>query len=114
MARRLISDLRLASLVAVIRFAGLSWSHGGVVDKLQKMLPKASNDSELLAVLLESIKLVRESCLQLLTGNVGKLGLCNEGLRLSTDKLLFENHDAGAVGLLVFKLSNLICDLLLA
>lgn len=58
-----MSDLRFASLVAVISFAGLSWSHRGVVDQLQKMLSEASDDGELLAVLLKGIKLVRESCL---------------------------------------------------
>ena len=78
------------------------------------MLAKASNDGKLLAVLLKSIELIRESCLELLACNVGKLSLCNEGLCLSTDKLLFEYNDAGAVGLLVFKLGDLIGDLLLA
>ena len=63
MGREQMSDLRLASLVAVISFAGFSWSHRGVVDKLQKMLSEASNDGELLTVLLESIELVRKSCL---------------------------------------------------
>ncbi len=83
-----MSDLRFASLVAVISFTGLSWSHGGIVNELQKMLPKASNDGELLAVLLESIELVSERRLELLTGDVGELGLCNERLCLSTDKFL--------------------------
>ena len=58
-----MSDLRLASLIAIISFTGLSWSHWGVVDKFQKMLSEASNDGELLTVLLESIELVSESCL---------------------------------------------------
>lgn len=58
-----MSDLRLASFIAVISFAGLSWSNWGVVNKLQKMLSEASNDGELLTVLLESIELVSESCL---------------------------------------------------
>ena len=58
-----MSDLRLAGLIAVISFTGLSWSHGSIVNKLQKMLSKASNDGELLAVLLESIELVSKSCL---------------------------------------------------
>ena len=107
-------DLRLASLVAVIRLAGLSWRHWGVVDKLQEVFSEASNDSELLAVLLQSIELVSESCLELLTGDVGKLSLCNEGLCLGADKLLFKNNDTGAVRLLVFELSDLIGDLLLA
>ena len=78
------------------------------------MLAKASNDSKLLTVLLKSVELICESCLELLTGDVGKLSFGNEGLGLSTDKLLLENNDAGAVGLLVLKLSNLIGDLLLA
>ena len=78
------------------------------------MLAKASNDGKLLAVFLKSIELIGESCLELLTGDVGKLGFCNEGLGLSTDKLLLENNDARAVRLLVFELSNLIGDLLLA
>lgn len=58
-----MSDIRLASLVAIISFASLSWSHWGIVDKLQKMLSESSNDGELLAMLLESIELVSESCL---------------------------------------------------
>ena len=78
------------------------------------MLAESSNDSKLLAVLLKSIELIRESCLELLTGDVGKLSFCNEGFCLSTDKLLLEDNDAGAVRLLVLQLSNLIGDLLLA
>ena len=109
-----LSDLRLACLVAVISFTSLSWGHWGVINKLQKVLAKAGNDGKLLAVLFESIKLIGESRLELLASNVGKLGLCNERLCLSTDKLLFENNDAGAVRLLILKLSDLICDLLFA
>ena len=109
-----MSNLRLASLIAVVSFTGLSWSYWGVVDKFQKVLAKASNDGKLLAMLLKSVELIGESCLELLTGNVGKLRFCNEGLGLSTDKLLLENNDAGAVRLLVLELSNLIGDLLLA
>lgn len=109
-----MADLRLASLVAVIGFTGLPRSHRRIVDKLQKVLSEASNDGELLAVLLEGIELVSESCLELLAGDVGKLRLCYEGFCLSTDKLLFEYNDAGAVGFLVLKLSDLIGDLLLA
>ena len=78
------------------------------------MLPEAGNDGELLTVLLESIELVSESSLELLTSDIGKLSFCDKGLCLSTDKFLFENNDAGAVGLLVFELSDLIGDLLLA
>ena len=78
------------------------------------MLPEASNDGKLLAMLLESIELVSESSLELLTSDIRKLSLRDEGLCLSTDKLLLENNDAGAVRLLVFELSDLIRDLLLA
>ena len=78
------------------------------------MLAEASNDGELLAVLLKSVELISESCLELLTGNVGKLGFCDKGFCLSTDKLLLENNDARAVRLLVLELGNLISDLLLA
>lgn len=78
------------------------------------MLAEASNDGKLLAVFLQSVELIGESCLELLTGDVGKLSFCNERLCLSTDKLLFKNDDARAVRLLVLELSNLISDLLLA
>ena len=78
------------------------------------MLPEASNDGKLLAVLLEGIELVSESGLELLTSDIRKLGFCNKRFCLSTDELLFKNNDAGAVRLLVLELSNLIGDLLLA
>ena len=78
------------------------------------MLSVASNDGELFAVLAKSIKLVGISSLQLLTGDVGELGLSDKGLGLSTDKLLLENNDLWGVWLLVLELSNLIGDLLLA
>lgn len=109
-----MSHLRLASLIAVICFTGLSWSYGGIIDKLQKVLPESSNDSKLLAVLLKSIELISEGCLELLTGDVGKLSFCDKRFCLSTDKLLLENNDAGAIRLFVLELSNLIGDLLLA
>lgn len=78
------------------------------------MLSEASNDGELLAVFLESIELVGESRLQLLTSDIGKLSLCDKGLGFSTNKLLLKNDNAGAVGLLILQLRNLIGDLLLA
>ena len=106
-------NIRLASLVAIVRGAGLAGSHRSVVNELQQVLAVASNNSELLAVLTKSIKLVCESGLQLLTGNVGKLGLGNEGLGLSTDELLLKNNNPGRVGLLVLELGNLVGDLLL-
>ena len=42
------------------------------------------------------------------------MGLSDQGLGLSTDKLLLENDDLGRVWILVLKLSDLIGDLLLA
>jgi hypothetical protein len=42
------------------------------------------------------------------------LSLSDEGLGLSTDKLLLENDNLGRVGFLVLELSDLVGDLLLA
>lgn len=107
-------NLRLASLVTIVSLTGLSGSDGSVVDKLEQVLSVAGNDGQLLAVLAHGIELVRESSLELLTGDVGELSLCDEGLGLSAYKLLLEDNNLGRVGLLVLQLSNLIGDLLLA
>jgi hypothetical protein len=68
-------NLRLASLVAVVCVSGLSRGDGGVVNELQEVLAVSSNDGHLLRVLTESVELVGEGSLQLLTGDVGELGL---------------------------------------
>mgnify|MGYP001168577044 CR=1 FL=1 len=68
-------NLRLASLVTVVCVSGLARGDGSVVDELQQVLTEASDDGHLLRVLTESIELVGEGSLQLLTGDVGKLGL---------------------------------------
>ena len=81
-------DNRLGCLVAVICVASLAGSDGVVVDQLEKMFSVASDNCKLLAVLAEGVELVGESSLELLTGDVGKLGLGNEGFCLSTDELL--------------------------
>ena len=78
------------------------------------MLSVTGNDGDFLAVLAESIELVGKSRLELLAGDVGKLGLCDERLGLCADEFLLENNDTGAVGLLVFELRDLVRDLLLA
>lgn len=109
-----VLDDGLGSLVAVVGLAGLAGGDRGVVDELEEVLAVASNDGHLLAVLTESVKLVGESSLQLLAGDVGELSLSDERLGLSTDKLLLENDNLGAVGLLVLQLGDLVCDLLLA
>lgn len=107
-------NLRLAGLISVVGLTGLAWSHGGIVNELEEVLAEASDDGELLAVLTESIELVGESRLELLTGDVGQLRLGHQRLGFGTDKLLLEDDNARAVGLLVLELSDLIGDLLLA
>ena len=109
-----VLDDGLGGLVAVVGLAGLAGSDRGVVDELEEVLAVASNDGHLLAVLTESVELVGESSLQLLTGDVGELSLSDERLGLSADKLLLKNNNLGAVGLLVLELSDLVGDLLLA
>ena len=110
----MMRNLRLAGLVAVVGSAGLARGDGGVVNQLQEVLAVAGDDGHLLRVLTESIKLVVEGSLQLLTSNVGKLGLCDQRLGLGADKLLLEDDNLGRVGLLVLELSDLVSDLLLA
>ena len=107
-------ELRFARLVSVVRVAGFAGSNWGVVDELQKVFSVTSNDSNFLAMLTESIELVRERRLELLTGDVRKLCLCNKGFRFGPDEFLLKNNDAGAVGFLVFELRDLVGDLLLA
>jgi hypothetical protein len=109
-----ILDDGLGGLVAVVGLAGLAGGDRGVVDQLKEVLAVAGDDGHLLAVLAERIELVGEGGLQLLTGDVGELGLGDERLGLGTDKLLLEDDDLGAIGLLVLELSNLVGDLLLA
>lgn len=65
------NNLRLASFISIICLASLAWSDGGVVNELEEMLSKAGNDREFLAMLTQGIKLIGESGLQFLTGDVG-------------------------------------------
>ena len=109
-----VLDDGLGGLVAVVGLASLTRGDRGVVDQLEKVLAVAGDDGHLLAVLAERIELVGEGGLQLLAGDVGELGLSDERLGLGADKLLLEDNDLGAVGLLVLELSNLVGDLLLA
>jgi hypothetical protein len=106
--------LRLGGLVAVVGLAGLAGGDRGVVDELEQVLSVASNDGELLAVLAHGVELVGEGGLELLAGDVGQLGLGDQGLGLGADKLLLENNNLGGVGLLVLQLGDLVGDLLLA
>lgn len=108
-----MQNIRLAGLIAIIGIPGLTRSNGSVINELEKMLSKASDDRELLTVLADGIELVIERSLQLLAGNVGELSLSDEGLGFGADKLLLEYNDPRRVGLLVLQLCDLICDLLL-
>lgn len=77
------------------------------------MLPVPGNHSDLLTVLLERIKLVRKRSLDLLSRNIRQLRFSNETLRLGPNELLLEHNDLGRVGVLVFKLRNLVGNFLL-
>lgn len=77
------------------------------------MLAEPSDDGELLAVLTESIELVGEGRLELLTGNVRQLSLSDQRLSFSANQFLLKNNDSGTVGLLVFELGDLVSYLLL-
>jgi hypothetical protein len=109
-----VLDDSLGGFVAVVGLAGLAWGDWGIVDELKEVLSVTGNDSNLLTVLLEGVELVLKGGLQLLTGNVGKLGLSNKGFGFSADKFLLEDDNLWGVWLLVLKLSNLVGDLLLA
>ena len=65
-------------------------------------------------MLTEGVELVGVGGLELLAGDVGKLGFGNKGLGFSADELLFEDDNLGGIGLFVFELGNLVGDLLLA
>lgn len=107
-------NLRLRGLVPVVCLASLPGSNRGIVNEFQKMLPIASNDSKLLAVLAHSVELVGESSLELLASDVRQLCFSNQRLGLGTHKLLLKNNNLRRVGLFVLQLSNLVGDLLLA
>ena len=107
-------DSRLASLVAVVSLTGFSRSNWCIVDKFEEVLSVASDDGQLLAVLAHGVELVSESCLELLTSDVGKLGFGDQRLGLGTYELLLKDNNLGGVGLLVLQLGNLVGDFLLA
>lgn len=104
----------LAGIISIVGLAGFAGSDRSVVDQVQEVLAVAGNESNLLAVLTESVELVLEGGLELLTGDVGQLGLRDEGFGLGTDQLLFEDNDARRVWLLVLELGDFVGDLLLA
>ena len=107
-------DIRFAGLISIVRDSRLARCHRGVIDQLQKVLSVSGNNGKLFAVLTEGIELIGECSLELLAGDVGKLSFSNQRLGFGTDKLLLKDDNAWAVGFLVFELSDLIGDLLLA
>lgn len=109
-----VNDNLLRHFVAIVVLARLARSDGAVVEQLQKHLAKRGTEGNALAVLLDGVKLVVEGLLQLLTRNVGQLGLGDKRLGLRADKLLLQNQDAGRLRVLVLKNGNLVRDLLLA
>lgn len=104
--------VRLASFVSVICISRFARRHRSVVNKLKQVLSISSDNGELLAMLAQSIKLVCESSLELLAGDVGQLGFGDERLGFGANKLLLEDNNLGRVWLLVFQLSNVVGDLL--
>lgn len=103
-----------AGIVPIVGLAGLAGGHGGIIDQVEEVLSVSGDDGDLLAVLAEGIELVLECGLDLLAGDVGQLGLGDQGLGFGTDELLLQNDDAGGVGVLVLELGDLVGDLLLA
>lgn len=109
-----VLDDSLAGIVSIVGLTGLARCNRSVVDKVQKVLAIAGNEGNLLTVLTESIELVLECSLELLTGDVRQLSFRYEGLCLCTNQFLLENNNARRVGVLVLELGNLVGDLLLA
>lgn len=107
-----VLDNGLASLISIVSISGLSWGDWSVIYELKEMLSVTSDDCKLLAVFTESIKLVSESSLELLTGDVGELSFGYKRLGFGTNKLLLKDDNLWLVWLLVLELSNLISDFL--
>lgn len=109
-----VLDDGLRGLVSVIGCTRLAWCDWGIINEVEQVLAVASDDGGLLAMLSEGIELVCERSLQLFSGDVGELGLCDQRLSLSSDKFLLKDHNTWRVGILVLQLCDLIGDLVLA
>ena len=107
-------NVRLASLVSIVRGAGLPRRHRSIVNQIKQMLPIPRNNCQLLAVLAHGIELIVKPRLELLARDVAQLGLGDQALSLGAHQLLLQHHDARAIGLLVLELGDLVRDLLLA
>lgn len=109
-----LKDIRLAGLISIVGIPCLARCNGSVINQFEQVLAVPGDDRKLLAVFTESIELVSKGGLELLTGDVGKLSFGDERLGFGPDKFLFEDDNTRAVGLFVFKLGDLIGNLLLA
>lgn len=109
-----VLDNGLGGFVAVVGVARLAGGNGGVVDELEEVLAVAGDDGEFLAVLAHRVELIGECRFQLLTCDIAELGFGDEAFGFGAHEFLFENHDAGAVGLFVFELGDLVGDFLFA
>jgi hypothetical protein len=58
-----VLDDSFRCLVSVVGSTSLTWGYGSIINELQKVFPVTCNDSELLAVLTESIELIGISSL---------------------------------------------------
>lgn len=107
-------DYGFASFITIVGRACLARGHRSVVDQLKQVLSVAGDDGHLLAVLAQRVELVCVGGLDLLTGDVGELRFGDERLGFGADEFLLEDNNLGRVGLFVFQLCDLVCDLLLA
>ena len=103
----------LAGFISIVCVASLAWCDWGIVHKFEQMLAVACDDRKLLAMLAQSIELVGESGLELLTSNVRQLSLSDQRLSLGADEFLLEDNNLWGVWLLVLQLSDLVGDFLL-
>jgi hypothetical protein len=82
----------------------ISRNNGSVVNKVEQLSCVLGQHDLLLGALDDSGGVKVVGLLELLTGDVGKLGLGNEGLSLCADKLLLEGDNLDRAGLLVLQL----------
>lgn len=89
----------------------VSRDNRSVVDKVEQLSCVLGQQDLLLGTLNDGggVKIV--GLLELLTGDVGELGLGDERLGFCADQLLFEGDDLGRAGLLVLELLDLVEDL---
>lgn len=90
---------------------GISWHDWCVVEEVDQFARTPRDDDLLLGTLNDGRGVNVIGLLELLTKDVGQLGLRDEGLGFGADKLLLELNNLGRAGILVLELLNLIGDL---